>query len=460
MSLRLYNSLTRKEEPFVPADPARVGMYVCGPTVYDRAHVGNARPVVVFDVLFRLLRRRYGEGAVTYVRNITDVDDKIIAAVEGGSLEAIAALTRRTTDDFHADMAALDCLPPTVEPRATAHIAEMIAMTARLIETGHAYLAERHVLFAVETSPGYGSLSGRNRDEQIAGARVDVAPYKKDPADFVLWKPSKEGEPGWDSPWGHGRPGWHIECSAMAARHLGPVFDIHGGGIDLIFPHHENEVAQSRCATGEIPARYWLHNGHVVVEGRKMSKSLGNFTTVDTLLKEWPGEVIRMALLSAHYRQPLDITPQLLGACRARLNYLYGVLRRAQPGGAETNGLEGSAIDVALKADLNTPQALTALGELAREVEAGNTPPATLAEAGDLLGLLGTQPDSWFRWQSPAAAGMSESEIEALIEARRIARAARDFQESDRLRNQLLASDIALEDTAEGTLWRRLAGRD
>ena len=450
MSLHLYNSATRRLEEFQPRDPANVGMYVCGPTVWDRAHVGNARPVVVFDVLFRLLRAQFGENAVKYVRNITDVEDKIIegAARKGVS---IAELTESTTAAFHADAAALNALPPTIEPRATEHIAQMIAINEKLIANGHAYIAEGHVLFDVPNCPDYGALSGRNRDEQIAGARVDVAPYKRDPADFVLWKPSPGDYPGWDSPWGRGRPGWHIECSAMAAEHLGEQFDIHGGGIDLIFPHHENEVAQSHCAHGVVPAHLWLHNGHVVVGGQKMSKSLGNFITVEDLLKKWPGEVIRLALLSAHYRQPLDITEELLASSKARLDYFYGVLRRAKPEGT----LDDSAVMAALNDDLNTPQALTSLQEMAREIERSGAGGTALRQVGALLGLLQADPEGWLRWQARTEKQLSADVIDGLIEARRAARADRDFTRADQIRQELLADGIVLEDEAGGTFWRR-----
>ncbi|MGE3932743.1 MAG: cysteine--tRNA ligase, partial [Rhodospirillaceae bacterium] len=307
MTLHIHNTLTRTKERFEPIDPDHVRMYVCGPTVYSYAHIGNARPVVVFDVLYRLLKRTYPR--VTYVRNITDVDDKIIAASKNTG-DAIAAITERYTQAFHADMAALGALPPDVEPRATGHIAPMIALIEKLVAGGHAYPADGHVLFNVPSMADYGRLSGRNRDEMIAGARVEVAPYKKDPADFVLWKPSSPDQPGWDSPWGRGRPGWHLECSAMSEAHLGVPFDIHGGGLDLIFPHHENEIAQSRCAhAGGAFVRYWMHNGFLSVSGEKMSKSLGNIITVRELFEQgWKGETIRLALLSAHYRQPLDFS--------------------------------------------------------------------------------------------------------------------------------------------------------
>jgi len=454
--LFLHNTLTRARERFEPDDPARVRLYVCGPTVYDFAHIGNARPVVVFDVLFRLLRRLYGEQQVVYARNITDVDDKIIEAARAKG-ESIEQVTGRTTEAFHADMAALGALPPTIEPRATGHIGEMIAMIGRLIEKGHAYAAEGHVLFAVSTMADYGRLSRRDREELIAGARVEVAPYKRDPADFVLWKPSTPEQPGWDSPWGRGRPGWHIECSAMSAAHLGETFDIHGGGLDLIFPHHENEIAQSRCAHGsDRMARVWMHNGYVVVGGEKMSKSLGNFLTVRQLLEEGvPGEAIRLALLSGHYRQPLDITREKLAEARAQLDRLYGALRGLPP--AESPGEAPEAVVAALCDDLNTPLALAGLHEAAHAANRAEGAEKAAAAAGlragaALLGLLWQEPEAWFRGGGDAeeAAG-----IEAAIAARQAARKARDFAEADRIRDDLAARGILLEDGAGGTTWRR-----
>jgi len=395
VTLSLHNTLTRRKEVFEPLDPARVRMYVCGPTVYSFAHIGNARPVVVFDVLYRLLRRHYGD--VTYARNITDVDDKIIAAAaENG--EAIGDLTARTEDAFQQDMDALGALRPTVQPRATEHIPQMIAMIEALIATDNAYAAEGHVLFNVPSMAEYGRLSGRDREEQIAGARVDVAPYKRDPADFVLWKPSTGEQPGWDSPWGRGRPGWHIECSAMSEAHLGETFDIHGGGQDLIFPHHENEIAQSTCAHGGKPfARYWVHNGYLKVDHEKMSKSLGNVLTVRELLQDAPGEAIRMTLLATHYRQPLDFTPDAMHQARAALDRIYGALRAV----AEIDAADGVVPDEVLAAlddDLNTPLAIahlhegvTALNKAADDGEKARLKGALLA-AGDLLGPAGQDP--------------------------------------------------------------------
>ncbi len=391
MALRLYNTLTRRKDDFTPLDPERVRLYVCGPTVYDRAHIGNARPVIVFDVLFRLLRHRFGAAHVVYVRNITDVDDKIIArAAERGV--TIRALTEDTARGFAEDVAGLGCLPPTVEPRATDHIPEMIAVTERLVAGGHAYVAEGHVLFAVGSMPDYGRLSHRTLDEMVAGARVEVAPYKRADGDFVLWKPSRAEEPGWDSPWGRGRPGWHLECSAMSWKHLGQQFDIHGGGLDLIFPHHENEVAQSCCAFDTpFMAQVWMHNGFLQVEGQKMSKSLGNFVTIQELLqtetfggRSWPGEVLRLAMLRTHYRQPIDWTLKALEEAERTLDRWY----QAAEGGAEGAGGPAAAVLDELCDDLNTPGAIAALHGLFAE---GADRAAAVASAR-LLGLLQESP--------------------------------------------------------------------
>ncbi|WP_029009534.1 cysteine--tRNA ligase [Azospirillum halopraeferens] len=456
MPLDLYNTLTRRKERFEPLVADTVGMYVCGPTVYDTAHIGNARPVVVFDVLYRLLKRLYAN--VTYVRNITDVDDKIIdRSRESG--EPIEALTERTARQYHADMGALNALRPDVEPRATHHIGEMIAMIARLIDLGHAYAADGHVLFSVPSMPEYGQLSRRSPDELIAGARVEVAPYKRDPQDFVLWKPSADDVPGWDSPWGRGRPGWHIECSAMSEKHLGATFDIHGGGLDLIFPHHENEIAQSRCAHAGAPlARTWVHNGFVTVEGEKMSKSLGNFFTVQELLDEHPGEAIRLTLLSAHYRQPLDFTRDGLRQARAALDRWYQSLR-GDPVPAEAE-LPFEVL-AALEDDLNTPLAIAHLHELASAVNKADTLGAraaakgALLAAGKALGLLEQDPEAWFRRAPKGAAGPSDAEIERMIVERRDARKAKDFATADRIRNDLAELGIILEDGPQGTTWKR-----
>jgi cysteinyl-tRNA synthetase len=421
-------------------------MYVCGPTVYDLAHLGNARPVVVFDVVARLLRRLYPK--VTYVRNITDVEDRINArAKETG--ETIAALTARTTADFHADMAALGALPPDREPRATAHIAEMIMLIERLIESGHAYAAEGHVLFAVNSDPDYGKLSGRSHEELLAGARVEVAPYKRDPGDFVLWKPSSDDLPGWDSPWGRGRPGWHIECSAMSWKYLGETFDIHGGGSDLIFPHHENEMAQSLCAfPGSRFARTWMHNGMLQVNGEKMSKSLGNFFTARDILVKAPGEAIRLLLLRTQYRSLLDFSDQGLAEAKRELDRFY---RALEPYPDVTAGDVPAAVMEALCDDINTPQALAAMHELAGQAMAGDRGAAAgLRAAGAVLGLLQQTPEAWFR------GGMDDAaEIEAAIAERLAARKAKNFARADAIRAELAAKGILLEDSPKGTTWRR-----
>ena len=458
MTLVLHNTLTKRREALEPVRPGHVGMYVCGPTVYDLAHIGNARPIVVFDVLYRVLKRLY--PSVTYVRNITDVDDKINEASRQSG-EPIESITARTTKAFHEDIAALGALPPDVEPRATAHVPQMIALIEALITAGHAYEAEGHVLFHVPSSPRYGALSGRNRDEMIAGARVEVAPYKRDPADFVLWKPSDETLPGWESPWGRGRPGWHIECSAMSRAYLGETLDIHGGGMDLIFPHHENEIAQSECACPGAPfARHWVHNGVLTVDGEKMSKSLGNFITIRDALAGTPGEVIRLVLLGTHYRHPLDWTADGLAQARAALDRLYTALRNAGPADGAVEGGVDPEVEAALCDDLNTPRALAALHRLAGDLNrAGDVAErararAVLKGSGALLGLLQAEPEAWFRGAGEAG-GMSDTEIETLIAARAKARAARDFAEADRIRDEMAAAGIALEDTAEGTLWRR-----
>jgi cysteinyl-tRNA synthetase len=448
-ALSLHNSLTRRREEFRPLHPGRVGLYVCGPTVYDRAHLGNARPVVVFDVLARLLRLLFPH--VTYVRNITDVEDKIIArAAERGV--PIESVTAETTAQFHADMVELGALPPDVEPRATDNIPQMIDIIERLIAGGHAYLAEGHVLFAVATDPRYGHLSGRSPEELQAGARVEIAPYKRDAGDFVLWKPSTPEMPGWESPWGRGRPGWHIECSAMSWRYLGEDFDIHGGGGDLIFPHHENELAQSCCAfPGSRFARIWLHNGMLLVDGEKMSKSLGNFRTVRDVLDIAPGEAIRFLLLRSHYRAAVDFTEAGLVEARRELDRFYRALDRHAPGFAEEPAEVPASVMAALCDDLNTPAAIAALHALADRAMAGDAEAAAgLHAAGRVMGLLQAAPDAWFHGGAPAAA------VEAAIAERLAARKARDFTRADAIRAELLANGILLEDGPKGTTWRRI----
>ena len=447
MSLTLYNTLTRRKEPFTPLDPGNVRMYVCGPTVYDYAHIGNARPVIVFDVLFRLLRHIYGAEHVTYARNITDVDDKINAraAEEGVSIREI---TERTTRQFHADIAALGVLPPTVEPRATDHIDDMKRLIEALVAKGCAYVAEDHVLFDVAGMPDYGRLANRSLEEMEAGARVDVAPYKKGPMDFVLWKPSKPGEPSWPSPCGiaaPGRPGWHIECSAMAERHLGPVFDIHGGGIDLMFPHHENELAQSRCAHGTpLMAQVWMHNGFLQVEGEKMSKSLGNFVTIRELLRDWPGEAIRLAMLSSHYRQPINWTEKGLHEAKRTLDHWYELTA----GAGDHSPLCADVLE-ALQDDLNTPKAMAALHELRSEAARGSKGAAAcLKSSARLIGLLQWLPQNWRSWR-PTGLAIEDTEIAQCVAARTTARKAKNFAEADRIRDELAAMGIQLKDAKD-----------
>jgi cysteinyl-tRNA synthetase len=442
----LHNSLTRRKERFEPVDPAHVRMYVCGPTVYDLPHIGNARANVVYDVLARVLRLVYPR--VTYVRNVTDVDDKINARAKASG-EPIGVITARTTADYDADMAALGALPPDEEPRATGHIAEMIMIIQRLIASDHAYAAEGHVLFSVTSDPSYGQLSGHSQDELIAGARIDVAPYKRYAGDFVLWKPSGPDLPGWDSPWGRGRPGWHIECSAMAWKYLGETFDIHGGGSDLIFPHHENEMAQSLCAfPGSRFARYWIHNGMLTLNGEKMAKSQGNFFTVRDILAKAPPEAIRLLLLRTHYRAELDFADHGLVEARRELDRFYRALEKTP--GADAGDLPPPVL-AALSDDLNTPLALSLMHGLADAAMIGDQAAASgLRAAGTVLGLLQQSPDAWFRGGADDTA-----EIDAAINERLAARKARDFARADAIRADLAARGILLEDGPNGTIWRR-----
>jgi cysteinyl-tRNA synthetase len=456
MPLVLYNTLTRRKEPFVPLDDKNVRMYVCGPTVYDLAHIGNARAVVVFDQLYRLLRHTYGAEHVKYVRNITDIDDKIINAAHANG-ESIETLTARTIALFQGDMAALGALPPDVEPRCTGHVPQMIAMIERLIAGGNAYAAEGHVLFAVASWAGYGKLSRRSRQEMVAGARVEVAPYKRDPGDFVLWKPSAPDQPGWDSPWGRGRPGWHIECSAMSETHLGETFDIHGGGLDLIFPHHENELAQSEAAHGGRQfVRHWVHNGFLSVDSTKMSKSLGNFVTAHELLEHGvPGEVIRLALLSTHYRDPLDWTDESLFQAQQSIDKFYRALDLGNEADTSSNPASSRDVRDALEDDLNTPRAISYLHQLRVTIHSTDGAERTnaqneLRESGRLLGLLSEEPEAWFHRD------VRKGWVDEQIDARKLARKERRFADADRIRAELAAEGIVLEDRPDGsTDWRR-----
>jgi cysteinyl-tRNA synthetase len=479
MELRLYDTLTREKRSFVPLDPNNVRMYVCGPTVYDFAHIGNARPVIVFDVLFRLLRHLYGENHVTYVRNITDVDDKIndraVRDFPGLPLnEAIRKVTEKTAAQFHADVTALGSLPPTFEPRATDFVrpradgkADMVTLIQQLIARGHAYEAGGEVLFDTQSMPDYGALSRRKLDEQLAGARVAVDAHKKNPADFVLWKQSSGEEPGWESPWGRGRPGWHIECSAMSTAYLGDVFDIHGGGLDLIFPHHENEIAQSRCAHGTpTMANYWMHNGFLEVEGQKMSKSLGNFVTINEVLssgkfggRSWDGQTLRFAMLRTHYRSPIDWTVRALEEAERTIRNWANVLERA-PTSFASHGPPAQGVISALSDDLNTPMAMAEMHKLADAARKGDAVAAqSLHDSGKWLGVLDL---SLMSSSDLASAGQAfaatmpdsfQDEVKAKLDARSAARARKDFKESDRIRDQLAAMGVVIKDSKEGTTW-------
>jgi cysteinyl-tRNA synthetase len=462
MTLVLYDTMARAKRPFVPADPERVTMYVCGPTVYNYAHIGNARPVVVFDILFRLLRRIYGESHVLYAANVTDVDDKINqkAMAEGVPIETITA---RYLDAYHADMSALGALRPTFEPRATQTMDEIIYMIGRLVRANAAYEADGHVLFNTEAYSGYGALSRRPLDDMIAGARVDVAPYKQNPADFVLWKPSKPGEPEWPSPFGPGRPGWHIECSAMIEQTLGLPIDIHGGGNDLIFPHHENERAQGVCATGHAGdgayANYWLHNGFLNMGSEKMSKSLGNVELIHSLVTRWPPEALRWALLASHYRQPLAWSDDIIAAARSSLDTLYGALERARDVAPSTDEPSAAFLE-ALDDDLNTPRANAELFALARRLEGGTDAQRAetkgeLLAAGALLGFLAADPQAWFHGGADPAFA---SRVETLIADRAKARAARDWALADAIRDEIAGLGVDVMDSAAGASWKRKEG--
>ena len=457
MTIQLHDTRKGRKVPFEPQQAGKVTMYLCGPTVYNYAHIGNARPAVVFDLLARVLRRHY---ALTFARNFTDVDDKINAAsIETG--KPIDEITAKYMQAYNDDMAALGVLPPDVEPRATRHIDEMIAMIQKLIDEGHAYEADGHVLFDVGTYEDYGALSKRDLREMIAGARVEVAPYKRAAQDFVLWKPSTPDLPGWESPWGIGRPGWHIECSAMAAKHLGDTIDIHAGGQDLIFPHHENELAQSRCAHGGADfARYWVHNGFLSIDQEKMSKSLGNVVLVHDLIKQIPGEVVRMALLSAHYRQPLDWSEETIRSAKRMLDRLYGAVRGIDiPPDMRDAAEPPQALVAALEDDINTPKAMAEFFALAKELNKAEDEDertrmaAAMYASGNLMGLLQSDPESWFA--GDAQGEIPAEEIEALIEKRNAARKEKDFATADAVRDKLAAAGIKIEDGAGGTTWRR-----
>jgi len=445
--LVLHNSQSRQKEVFVPQNTARVTIYVCGPTVYGPCHIGNFRPAVVFDVLVRLLRQLYPQ--VVYARNITDIDDKINAKAAEKGVE-IGRITEQFHKKYNEDLVQIGVLPPDIEPHATGHIGEMQAMIAALIEKGHAYAAEGHVLFDVTQDSEYGGLSGRSQDDMLAGARVEMAPYKKNPGDFVLWKPSSDDQPGWDSVWGRGRPGWHIECSAMIEKHLGETIDIHGGGADLQFPHHENEAAQSRCAHAAPLARYWLHNGMLNIGGEKMSKSLGNIMVMDDLLQQVPGEAVRLALLQGQYRQRLDFTPELLTQSKKNLDRLYGALLDADVEAVETPVPAGFM--AALCDDLNTPKALAELFALAKRAGTPEGKGALLA-AGHLMGLLTQNPEDWFAAKT-GHAEIDAAAVEALIAARAQARADKDYAAADAARDKLTAMGVVIEDTADGTIWK------
>lgn len=456
MILKLHNSLTGKKEEFRPVDPAHVRVYACGPTVYNYAHIGNARMAVAFDLLVRVLRQLYPK--VTYASNITDVDDKIMDAARESGVP-IAEITGKFTRIYNEDMASLGVLPPDIQPHATTHIAEMIALIAELIARGHAYAAQGHVLFHVPSFPAYGGLSGRSRDDQIAGARVEVSPFKKDPADFVLWKPSADDQPGWDSPWGRGRPGWHIECSAMAEKHLGLPFDIHGGGADLKFPHHENEIAQSCCAHGHENdlsafAKYWVHNGFVTVEGEKMSKSLGNTVLAHDLVRDHAGETLRLALLSAHYRQPLDWTAHGIQQAKKYLDRLYQILRLSADLPVDQSVELPSSVMEALCDDLNMPMVLAAINDLTRDEKDKAVLKSRLLKIGALLGILQQDPAQWLGYAGAAGDGDAAA-IEARLAQRQAAKKEKNFALADQIRKELEAQGIVIEDTANGPVWRR-----
>ena len=451
MTLHLYDTFSKSKRLFEPIDPSNVRMYVCGPTVYDYPHVGNARPVIVFDVLFRILQHAYGKKNVTYVRNITDVEDKIIAAANENN-EDVSNLTERTISYFHDDCNYVGTLNPTVEPKATEHISEMVEMIKSLIKKEFAYESEGNILFSTKKFNKYGKLSGKNLEDLIAGARVETEDFKKDPSDFVLWKPSKDGEPQWDSPWGKGRPGWHIECSAMSNKYLGNNFDIHGGGQDLIFPHHENEIAQSECAHGEVFSNYWVHNGFVTVEGNKMAKSEGNFVTVDQLKDRHQGEVIRLTMMLTHYRQPLNWTEENLKESKKILDKWYNFLSTLETNNSESKDISNEVL-TALYDDINTPQAIAALHKIFKNCKNNDQDSIDLfLNSAQLLGLMNEQPTEWINWGKESA--IDESQLKILIQERDEARAKGEYEEADKIRGQLENMGIILEDKDGKTSWR------
>ena len=452
MSLNLYDTFSNSKKKFEPIDPKNIRMYVCGPTVYDYPHVGNARPVIVFDILFRILQNLYGTEHVTYVRNITDVDDKIINASQENN-EDINELTSRTINYFHADAKYIGAMEPSFEPRATDHIAEMINIIENLIEKNYAYVAENNVLFSSTKFSKYGSLSGKNLEEMIAGSRVDVESYKQEASDFILWKPSKDNEPGWDSPWGKGRPGWHIECSAMSEKLLGKTFDIHGGGQDLIFPHHENEIAQSECANGEKFANYWVHNGFVTVEGSKMAKSDGNFVTVNELKEKYQGEVIRLTMILTHYRQPLNWTNDNLQESKKTLDKWYQYFSEVDFKPDLSVKIDENVMN-ALNDDMNTPQAIAELHKLFKNCKSNDHDSLNqFLISAQFLGLMNDEPSQWLSWGKENIS-VDQNKIESLITQRNTARANKDFAEADRIRDELENLGIVLEDKGTETTWK------
>ena len=453
MDYQFYDTYSNTKKIFTPLDSSNVRMYVCGPTVYDYAHVGNARPVIVFDIVYRMLQLKYGADHVTYVRNITDVDDKIIEASNSLN-EDISSLTKRTINYFHDDASYVGALEPNVEPRATDHIPEMIDIIEKLIEKNHAYEADGNVLFAVNTFDKYGNLSGKSLEDLIAGSRVEVADYKKNPADFILWKPSKAHEPGWDSPWGKGRPGWHIECSAMSEKFLGQSFDIHGGGQDLTFPHHENEIAQSEACNNKKFANFWMHNGFLSIEGEKMSKSLGNFITINDLKNSYQGEVIRFNMMLTHYRQPLNWTEKSLQDSKKTLDKWYKILDKHDHPLTRKNELISDKILNALADDVNTPQAIAELHQLSKVASDGDIEALeSFYNSCQFLGILTSDYNSWSSWKSKTN-DINENLINKLIEKRNEARNAKDFTEADRIRDELLNMDVILEDRDNKTTWK------